>query len=199
MNATFGPFILSFPCVNEPDDKYDVYTANGVEDPNSKAMKDAKALLAKAIKEFGLDEDGLKLPLTKEMQKDPNAPQSAKKPKKVPTGKLILKSKSKRPPMIYDVNGDEVNPSKVEVRGGTKALVQGFLSPYDMSGQEGISFTLTGIQIIKLAKGRSSEGFGAYQGDDGEEIETGEDEAPGLNIGSDDDGDDQDDDGGLDI
>ena len=153
IDATFGPFVLSFPNLIEPDEKYDVYTANGVDDPNSAAMKEAKRILAAAAKTFDLDPNEIKLPLVKEMQKDPNAPAGAKKPKKVPTGKLVLKNKSKRPPTLFDASGKEIDPSKVNPKGGTIARIQGFLAPYDMSGNEGISFTLTGVQIIKLVEG----------------------------------------------
>ncbi|MBB3693053.1 ssDNA-binding protein [Sphingomonas sp. BK580] len=200
IDATFGPFTLSFPNLVEPDEKYDVYTADGVDDPNSAAMKEAKRILAAAAKSFDLDPAEINLPLKKEMVKDPNAPAGAKKPKKIATGKLVLKSKSKRPPALFDAAGKEIDPSKVTPRGGTVALVQGFLSPYDMSGNEGISFTLTGVQIIKLVEGGRKASFGAYQGEGGY---VADDSSAGdeLNIGADgdDSGDEQDDAGGLDI
>ncbi|WP_066803219.1 ssDNA-binding protein [Sphingomonas asaccharolytica] len=197
ITATFGPLILSFPCLNKPDEKYDVYTANGTEDPNSDAMKQAKAILADALKQFGLDVDA-HLPLSREMVKDPNAPAGTKKPKKVPTGKLILKSKSQRPPAIVDANARPIDPKSVQIGGGTKALVQGFLKPYDMNGNEGISFTLTGVQIIELVeRGGSSAKFEAWNGEGGYSYD-GDAPAAELNIGDDSDGDDQaQDDGGI--
>lgn len=215
IDATFGPFILSFPNITEPDEKYSVYTANGVDDPNSAAMKQAKDILAKARKSFGLDADA-KLPLSKEMAKDPNATATAgKKAKKIATGKLILKSKSKRPPAVFDSQGREINPKGLDIRGGTKARIQGFLKPYEMiekiknaDGEIeevtliGISFTLTGVQIIRLAQGGGSKGFEAYDADDGEGWTMSAEDAAGLNIGDDADDDagvDADDDGGLDI
>ncbi|MBB3910114.1 DUF2815 family protein [Sphingomonas desiccabilis] len=202
IDATFGPLILSFPCLNEPDEKYNVYTANGVEDPNSAAMKKAKAILADALKKFDLDPEEAKLPLVREMQKDPNAPEGARKPKKVATGKLVLKSKSQRPPTLFDAAGKEIDPSTVSVGGGTKALVQGFLAPYDMNGNEGISFTLTGVQIIDLKeKGGRKASFGAYEGG-GFTQDSASSAGADLNLGddSDDSSDDATDDaGGLDI
>lgn len=198
IDVTFGPFPLSFPCITKPDEKYDVYTANAVDDPNSVAMKAAKAIFADAIKKFDLDPEDCKLPLVKEMRKDPN--DTSRKPKKQPTGKLQLKSKSQRAPAVFDSQGREINPKGLDIRGGTVARVQGFLAPYDMQGQEGISFTLTGVQIIKLAQGRSSAGFEAFEGDEGEGWTMSAEEADGLNIGSDDDGDDNgsaEDDGGV--
>lgn len=200
IDATFGPFTLSFPNLVEPDEKYDVYTANGVDDPNSNAMKAAKRILADAAKQFDLDPAEITLPLVKEMVKDPNAPAGAKKPKKIATGKLVLKSKSKRPPTLFDAAGKEIDPKTVTPRGGTVALVQGFLAPYDMSGNEGISFTLTGVQIIKLVEGGRKASFGAYEG--GGYVAGGDDADAGdtLNIGDDGDQDDAADDaGGLDI
>lgn len=198
IDATFGPFPLSFPNLTAPDEKYNVYTANGVDDPNSAAMKEAKAILQRAIKTFDLDPEGLKLPLTKEMVKDPNAPQGAKKPKKIASGKLLLKSKSQRPPALFDAKGKPIDPRTIDPKGGTIARVQGFLSPYDMSGQEGISFTLTGVQIITLREGGSRASFDAYEGEGGYVHEG--DAVADLPIG-DDDADEQaeDDAGGLDI
>ena len=200
IDATFGPFPLSFPHLTKPDEKYNVYTANGVDDPNSAAMKAAKALIAKAIETFGLDAEGLKLPLTKEMVKDPKAPEGAKKPKKIASGKLVLKSKSQRAPALFDAKGNPIDPKAVNPRGGTIARVQGFLSPYDMSGQEGISFTLTGVQIIKLVEGGFAAKFDAYEGEDGYTFDgNGSSFGSELNINDDDDDQAQDDAGGLDI
>lgn len=186
IDVTFGPFPLSFPNITAPDDKYDVYTANGVDDPNSAAMKQAKAILADALKTFDLDPAEAKLPLVKEMKKDPNTPANARKPKKIATGKLVLKSKSQRPPAVFDSKGREINPKGLDIRGGTLARVQGFLSPYDMNGNEGISFTLTGVQIIKLAEGRGSAGFGAYETDDGEGFTISGNADDDLQLGADD-------------
>lgn len=186
INVTFGPFPLSFPCITAPDDKFDVYTANGVDDPNSAAMKQAKAILADALKTFDLDPADAKLPLVKEMKKDPDTPANARKPKKIATGKLVLKSKSKQPPAVFDSKGREINPKGLEVRGGTVARVQGFLAPYDMNGNEGISFTLTGVQIIRLSEGRKSAGFDAFDDGDGDGFTISGDAGDDLQLGADD-------------
>lgn len=187
IDVTFGPFPLSFPNITAPDDKYDVYTANGVDDPSSPAMKHAKTVLADALKAFDLDPAEAKLPLVKEMRKDPDAPANARKPKKIATGKLVLKSKSQRPPAVFDSKGREINPKGLEIRGGTLARVQGFLAPYDMNGNEGISFTLTGVQIIKLSEGgRKSSGFDAFDAGDGEGFTISGDAGDDLQLGSDD-------------
>ncbi|WP_375292269.1 ssDNA-binding protein [Sphingomonas melonis] len=203
IDVTFGPFPLSFPCLIEPDEKYNVYTANAVDDPNSAAMKEAKRIFASALKTFDLDPEEAKLPLVQETQKDPNAPAGAKKPKKIKTGKLVLKSKSQRPPTLFDAAGNEIDPKSINPGGGTIARVQGFIAPYDMNGNEGISFTLTGVQIIKLQERGRRAAFGAYEGGDGY-VHNGGTASGGdeLQLGSDDEDDQddtQDDAGGLDI
>lgn len=205
----FGPFLLSFPCITEPDDKYGGYTANCIGDPNSPEMKKAKAILADALKTFDLDPEEAKLPLVKEMKKDPNTPANARKPKKIATGKLLLKNKSKFPPMVFDSKGNEINPKGLDIRGGTLAKVQGFIAPYELSGNEGISFTLEGVQILRMAEqgGRKAAGFSAYDGEDGGFVAGDFNGGDDLNLGSDDDdeapeadnGADEDDGGVLDI
>ena len=210
MNATFGPFSLSYPHLSKPDDKFGEasYRADGVEDPNSKAMKDAKALLTKACKEFGLDPKTVKLPLVRETMRDPNAPEGQKKAKRVDTGKLLLKAKSKRAPTLVDARCQTIDPAKVEIGGGSIAIVQGFLAPYEMRGDEGVSFTLTGVQVIKLQERAGRAEFAVYEGEDAFSISDSDaftpknDDGEELSIGSDSDDADSEistgtDDGGL--
>jgi hypothetical protein len=201
LNAKFGPLTLSYPHLNTPDDKFgeDVYKADGVEDPNSPAMKKAKAILADAIKQFGLDPKDCKLPLVKETQKDPNAPEGTRKPKRVETGKLLLKAKTKRAPLLVDARAKAIDPKSVEIGGGSVAYLEGFLSPYEMKGDEGISFTLTGVQIVKLVERRGNHSFTAIDDDDAYVAGEGSDAGDDLNLGSDSDDADQDDGGVLDI
>ena len=204
-NVEFGPVVLSYPHLNKPDDKFGdaYYRADGVEDPNSAAMKAAKAIFSAALKEFGLEPDA-RLPLVKETQKDPKAPEGAKKVKRVPTGKLLLKAKTKRIPALVDAHGKPINPATVEIGGGSIAYLQGYIAPYEMKGEEGISFTLTGVQITKLVergggatfKDRSAEGDYSYDGPSAKNVP---DDADDLNIGDDSDDADQDDGGVLDI
>jgi hypothetical protein len=200
INAVFGPLVLSYPHLNAPDDKFgeDYYKADGVEDPNSPAMKKAKAILAEACKTFGLDPKETKLPLVKETQKDPNAPEGTRKPKRVETGKLLLKSKTKRAPLLVDARAKPIDPSKVEVGGGTVAYLEGFLSPYEMKGEDGISFTLTGVQIVKLVQRGGTSSFKALDDEDGYSF--GDDGAGDeLSLGSDTDDEPEGDGGVLDI
>jgi hypothetical protein len=207
INATFGPLLLSFPKITAPDEKFGVYSANAVGDPGSKEIKAAQAIIDKAMATFELDPEDAKTPLSMETRKDPDHdPNSRKKPKRIQTGKMILKSKSKQPPAVFDSKGREINPKGLDIRGGTRARVQGYLAPYDVNGNEGISFTLTGIQIIEMAKSNRGGGFEQYEDEDGEGWTMGAEEE-GLGLADDDDESPEDapeapedgDDGDLDI
>jgi hypothetical protein len=137
------------------------------------------------------------------MVKDPKAPEGAKKPKKVATGKLLLKSKTKRIPALADASGKPINNGAVDVGGGTRAYLQGYIAPYDFNGSEGISFTLTGVQIVKLVeknggatfKARDAEGDGYSY--DGAGAKPSEEDDDSLNIGDDDADEGAGDDGGV--
>jgi len=203
LSVKFGPFTLSYPHLNAPDEKFgeSYYKADGVDEPNSAAMKQAKKILADAIKTFGLDADDCKLPLSRETIKDPNAPAGTKKPKRIETGKLVLKGKTKKAPILVDANARPINPKAVEIGGGSRAIIEGFLSPYNMKGDDGISFTVTGVQIIKLIEKGGGSSFTKYEGDEDAYVYDGA-AGDSLNIGSDSDDDDeqsQDDGGVLDI
>jgi hypothetical protein len=209
INVSFGPLTLSYPHLNTPDDKFgeEVYRGDGTEDPNSAAMKEAKAIFAKAIKTFDLDPETAVLPLVREMVKDPNASPTAKKSKKIATGKLLLKAKTKRAPTLVDANCNPINPKAVEIGGGTRAYLEGFIAPYDFSGKEGISFTLTGVQIVKLVERGGGSNFVKRTDSDGEGYgyngppKGDDDDAADLPMRDDDDGDTgaSDDGGVLDI
>jgi len=201
LSVKFGPFTLSYPHLNAPDEKFgeSYYKADGVDEPNSAAMKQAKKILADAIKTFGLDADDCKLPLSRETIKDPNAPAGTKKPKRIETGKLVLKGKTKKAPILVDANARPINPKAVEIGGGSRAIIEGFLSPYNMKGDDGISFTVTGVQIIKLIEKGGGSSFTKYEGDEDAYVYDGA-AGDSLNIGSDSDDDDADqsqDDGGV--
>jgi hypothetical protein len=203
LSVKFGPLTLSYPHLNAPDEKFgeSYYKADGVDEPNSAAMKQAKKILADAIKTFGLDADDCKLPLSRETIKDPNAPAGTKKPKRIETGKLVLKGKTKKAPILVDANARPINPKAVEIGGGSRAIIEGFLSPYNMKGDDGISFTVTGVQIIKLVEKGGGSSFTKYEGDEDAYVYDGA-AGDSLNIGSDSDDDDdqsQDDGGVLDI
>lgn len=203
LSVKFGPLTLSYPHLNAPDEKFgeSYYKADGVDEPNSAAMKQAKKILADAIKTFGLDADDCKLPLSRETIKDPNAPAGTKKPKRIETGKLVLKGKTKKAPILVDANARPINPKAVEIGGGSRAIIEGFLSPYNMKGDDGISFTVTGVQIIKLVEKGGGSSFTKYEGDEDAYVYDGA-AGDSLNIGSDNDDDDdqsQDDGGVLDI
>src|SRR3546814_7032069 len=121
---------------------------------------------------LGLGKDA-QLPLKKQTEKDEEG-------KKVPTGKLVFRTKSQYAPVIADVTGKPI-PEKqlksLKIGAGSEGLIQGYFSDYVMTVKErvdgemvtsevpGLSFTLTGVEIIKLVKGGGGAEFGAYEGD----------------------------------
>lgn len=205
IKATLGPFVLAYPYLTTPDTegKYadNKYKTDAVEDAAyPKAIVQAKAALTDAAKQLGVNLKDVgpdNLPVKKEMEKDPNGGK-----KKVPTGKLLVRSKSQFAPAIVDAKGEPVAEKvlkNLKIGPGTIARLQGYFQDYEIKGEPGISFTLTGVQIIKLVQGGTgSADFDAYEDEDGG---WSPDEAEGGWEPSDDSSDDQDsgDEGGLDI
>src|SRR3546814_9771340 len=80
----------------------------------------------------------------------------------------------RRPPRA--TRTDTPFPYTTLFRSGSEGLIQGYFSDYVMTVKErvdgemvtsevpGLSFTLTGVQIIKLVKGGGGAEFGAYEG-----------------------------------
>src|SRR3546814_16946589 len=68
--------------------------------PTSPAGKAVQAEVSKALKALGLGKDA-QLPLKKQTEKD-------EKGKKVPTGKLVFRTKSQYAPVIADVTGKPI-------------------------------------------------------------------------------------------
>src|SRR3546814_7705894 len=70
----------------------------------------------------------------------------------------------------------EKQRKSLKIGAGSEGLIQGYFSDYVMTVKErvdgemvtsevpGLSFTLTGVQIIKLVKGGGGAEFGAYEG-----------------------------------
>lgn len=210
--GTFGPFTFAYPHLTAPDSEGkfadNKYKVDGVGAPDSKAMLDAVAALKDAAKKLGV-----------KLTKDVNLPISAEKAKgedgkKAPTGQKVLRAKSQYAPTIVDASGTPIPAkklAKLKIGAGSEGLIQGYFGSYEMTVKEridgelvtttveGISFTLTGVQLISVSAGQSGASFGAYAGggfsidddDDGEGLDddTAEDDT------SADDGDD----GELDI
>lgn len=200
IKATVGPFVFAYPHLTAPDSegKYadNKYKVDGVAPPTSEAMKRAKATVADALKQLGLPKDAL-LPLKQETAKDD-------KGKRAPTGNLMFRTKSQYAPAIVDASGKPI-PDKVlsglTIGAGSEGLLQGYFSSYEMKGEPGMSFTLTGVQLIKLVKGgKGTADFGAYEGggytiDGDDDVDSGD-----LDLGLDtDDSADEGDGGVLDI
>jgi hypothetical protein len=210
--GTFGPFTFAHPHLTSPDSEGkfadDKYKVDGVGDPGGPAIKAVKAALQAAAKELGVKivKGETNLPLVAEKAKDDSG-------KKVPTGQQLLRGKSKFAPAIVDASGKPIPDkklAKLKIGAGSTGLIQGYFGSYSMTVKErvdgemttteveGISFTLTGIQLLSVSAGNSGASFGAYEGggysadddgDDGDDM----DEAP--ETAADDDGDD----GELDI
>src|SRR3546814_13459062 len=96
-----------------------------------------------------------------------------------------------------DVCSSDLQLKSLKIGAGSEGLIQGYFSDYVMTVKErvdgemvtsevpGLSFTLTGVQIIKLVKGGGGAEFGAYEGG-GFTYEGGDsDDDDELNIGSD--------------
>lgn len=215
-NALLGPFTFGHVHLSSPDTQGTYadskYKVDGIDKPGSKAMKAAEAKVLEAIKACGLQPKGINLPIKKETEKNAEG-------KKVETGNLFIRAKSKKAPLIVDIKGQPI-PDKVlrnmKIGAGSVGLIEGYLTDYETTDRvrnadgeietttvKGISFTLTGIQLLKYVKSTGGSSFGAYEGYEGEGFvyDGVEDEdsntSGGLDIGDDDDGDN--DEGGLDI
>jgi hypothetical protein len=189
IKATVGPFTFAYPHLTSPDTegKYadNKYKVDGIAPPTSEAMKKAKAVVASALKELGAPKNAA-IPLKQETAKND------KTGKREPTGNLMFRTKSQYPPAIVDAKGNPI-PEKVlkslKIGPGSEGLLQGYFQSYELRGEPGLSFTLTGVQLIKLVKGGASQAdFGAYEGG-GFSVDDAEDEGEGLDIGSDDEDD----------
>lgn len=198
-NATFGPFPFAHPYLSKPDTEGQYadnkYKLSGVLDPKSPVAKQAEKTILEALKALGLTNKA-EHPLKKEMAKND-------KGKKEATGKLKFSAKSQYAPAIVDASGKPIpakSLKKMSIGSGSEGLIEGFFTPYtrtekirDADGNveeveiTGISFTLTGVQLIKyVAAGAGGASFGAYEG--GGFTYSGDDSA---------DEDDDDDDTGL--
>lgn len=210
--GTFGPFVFAYPHITSPDSEGtyadNKYKVDAIGDPNSPGMVKAQEACAEALKAFGLPKKGTLLPIKKEQTKNDAG-------KKEDTGKFLLRSKSQYAPVVVDAQGNPIPEKilkKLKIGAGSEGLIEGYFSPYETTEKvrnadgemetvtvTGISFTLTGVQLIKLVKGGTGgASFGAYQGGGFTASDLAgdddDDDADG-NAG----GDDVDDDGGLDI
>jgi hypothetical protein len=177
IKATVGPFVFAYPHLTAPDSegKYadNKYKVDGIAAPTTDAMKRAKVVIADAMKQLGSPKNA-NLPLKQETAKNDQG-------KREPTGNLMFRTKSQFPPAIVDASGKPI-PDKVlkglTIGAGSEGLLQGYFSSYELTVTErdkdgnkvttkepGVSFTLTGVQLIKLVKGgKGTADFAAYEG-----------------------------------
>jgi len=213
--GTFGPFVFAYPHITSPDTEGTYadgkYKVDAIGDPASDGMVKAQAMCAEALKTFGLPKKGTNLPIKRETTKNEAG-------KKEETGKLFLRSKSQYAPAVVDAQGNPIDAKllkKMKIGAGSEGLIEGYFSPYETTERVkdketgevetvttvGISFTLTGVQLIKLVKGGTGgSSFGAYSGGGFSAADmVGDDDDDDDGAAGDAGGDDVDDDGGLDI
>lgn len=212
--GTFGPFVFAYPHITSPDTEGtyadNKYKVDAVGAANSAGMVKAQEACAEALKAFGLPKKGTNLPIKRETVKNDAG-------KKEETGKLFLRSKSQYAPTVVDASGNPIADKvlkKLKIGAGSEGLIEGYFSPYETTERVkdketgevetittvGISFTLTGVQLIKLVKGGTGgSSFGAYEGGGFSASDLAGDDDDDDDAAGDTGGDDVDDDGGLDI
>lgn len=211
--GTFGPFVFAYPHITSPDTEGtyadNKYKVDALGNPASDGMVAAQAACADALKTFGLPKKGTNLPIKREQAKNDAG-------KKEDTGKLLFRSKSQYAPTVVDASGNPIEGKvlkKLKIGAGSEGLIEGYFSPYETTEKVrnadgeletitvvGISFTLTGVQLIKLVKGGTGgSSFGAYAGGGFSASDMLSDDDDDDTGGTDEGGDDVDDDGGLDI
>lgn len=97
-----------------------------------------------AAKEWGTPDN---FPFREEMKKDESG-------KKVPTGRILFKFKSKFRPAVFDAKKNAV-PEDVTIGGGTQLRIDATLFPYE-EGKGGVSLRLGPVQVIELVEGGDS-------------------------------------------
>lgn len=207
IKGTFGPFTFAYPHLTAPDTEGkfadNKYKVDGIGDPASAPMKALKAALTAACKELGVPK-GANLPLKAEM-----GPKDDKGVKK-PTGQHMFRTKSKFAPAIVDASGKPIKASvlaKLKIGAGSTGILQGYFQAYVLQVREkvdgvvqtveepGVSFTLTGVQLISVVAGQGGGAdFGAYEGggysaDDSDVDDDADDIQPDTGPDAGDDGD----------
>lgn len=153
--------VAVYPKISRPDTtgKY----ADGKFKTDVDFGEHTEALIAKMTKAAEEWDVPLNLPVRDEMKKDENG-------KKQPTGRKLIKFKSKFRPAVFDAKKKEL-PDDVVIGGGTELRIDATLFPYD-EGKGGVSLRLGPIQVVKLMQGDSAANFDEL---DGYEIDGDED------------------------
>lgn len=211
--VTVGPFVFAYPHLTSPDTEGQYadnkYKVDGIGDPNQGPMKAAKAAVIAALKELGVPAKGSQTPLKAETSKNQDTG------KREATGNHQFRCKSQYAPVITDASGTPIPAkalAKMKIGAGSEGLLQGYFSDYVMTAKErvdgelvevkipGISFTLTGVQLIKcVAGGGASASFAAYEGGGFTYEGAADADEDDLDVPADGDAASDDDDGGLDI
>lgn len=189
IKATVGPFTFAYPHLTAPDTEGQYadnkYKVDGIEAPTSDAMKRAKKVVADAVKELGLPK-GAMLPLKEQTAKnDKGFPE--------PTGDLLFRAKSQFAPMLVDSRGKPIEGNalaKLKVGAGSRGLLQGYFSTYVAAGKPGMSFTLTGVQLLSVVSNGGGAEFSAWEGEGGFTMDDDDAGGDGLQLGPDTDEDD---------
>ena len=146
-----GQTTLSYAYLTKPDTAFD---PNGVYKTDFKlSPEDAKPLLdemrAVAKEAFGADAAKVALPYKTDEE----------------TGELVFKTKSKYAPRMVDASGKNVDlQSMPPVYGGSVVRIAGNITPYDKSGNKGLTLQLSAVQVITLAERRGGADFGQVDG-----------------------------------
>lgn len=139
-----------YPWLNKADTQFD---PEGVYKTNLLVPQDQAKHLIDQLKEIAQDEFGKKAA-------------TARMPYKIDeeTGMMSIIAKSKFQPKFFDSKGQVVN-NPPNLFGGSVIKIGGVVSPYTVTGNNGISLRLTKVQIIEPVSqtGSGTDGFEAME------------------------------------
>lgn len=146
--------IAVYPWINKADTEYN---SDGVYKTGLRVPADQCAELMKKVQQVAMDEFGAK------------KADRAKMPWKIDeeTGEVIINTKSKFQPKVYDADGQYIPADRLpQIWGGAIIRCGGVINTYDQAGNTGVSLQLSKIQVIELAErsGGDDEGFDAVEG-----------------------------------
>jgi hypothetical protein len=145
-----------YPWLNEPD----VAFGNEPKYKTNLIVQDASGLVSQiekiAEEQFGSDWSKARLPFKTDED----------------TGETVFITKSKYVPHFFDSSGQNLVGAQVPTLwGGSVLKVGGYIAPYTVSGQSGISLQLTRVQVIDPVS--SSNGDGGSNGEGFEAVSEG--------------------------
>jgi hypothetical protein len=161
--------VAVYPKISEPDTKGKFADNKFKTDVDYGAH--TEALIAKITEAAEAWGTPMNLPIVDETKKDENG-------KKVPTGKKLIRFKSKYRPAVFDAKKKPL-PQDVVIGGGSEIRIDATLFPYT-EGKGGVGLRLGPVQVANLVEG----GEGAANFDEMEGFEYEADEAVGEKDGS---------------